>query len=118
MCNLGSIVERHDNRKETARRLITRLYDLNRDRPGSVTLDLQTQIVVQGKALSETAAALEIQSEEAAELKRKREELRQVEREREDALRNQEKDLSRLMHEEVERVRAESEALTRKMRET
>ncbi|KAH7139839.1 hypothetical protein B0J13DRAFT_596814 [Dactylonectria estremocensis] len=99
MVSQGSAVHRHQNTKESARKIINQLANHNK----KFATDLQTQLVDQRLTLDETSAGKELQSELMKERERWEKQLRLVQKDMQAALEKNDQEAEKIMGEERDR---------------
>ncbi|KAI3607881.1 hypothetical protein WG66_004633 [Moniliophthora roreri] len=98
----GAQLVRHDNTTETARAILLHLIE-NKPLP----LRIQTELVDQGKSLSQTAAGAELNRELMEQIRRHEREMRELQKEMQDAIRQKDEETRRELEVETKKLQAE-----------
>ena len=94
MISKGSGVERHTNDRESALRLLS-IFASPNSRMKNCAVDLQKQMIDQGKSLTETAAGMELEQELAKEREKFQKEVEKLKQEMKEAVRAQDAEVAR-----------------------
>ncbi|KAK7032288.1 hypothetical protein VNI00_013247 [Paramarasmius palmivorus] len=98
----GAQIVRHDNTPETARAILSHVVE-NTPLP----LRIQTELVDQGKNLSETAAGAELNRELMEQIRKHELEMKQLQEEMKDAIRQKDEETRRELEAETKKLQAE-----------